>query len=81
MHRPTPDGPVHSSGFGAAVATGYPVRLIPAPATLPTAEVVRRLNEAQPPALLAHTSKLITLAAERRAGAPADRADDDHRNR
>ena len=74
MHRPTPDGPVHSSGFGAAVATGYPVRLIPAPATLATAEVVRRLNEAQPPALLAHTSKLITLAAERRAGAPADRA-------
>jgi phenylacetate-CoA ligase len=60
--------PVHSSGFGAAVATGYPVRLIPAPATLPTAEVVRRLNEAQPPALLAHTSKLLTLAAERRAG-------------
>ena len=60
--------PVHSSGFGAAVATGYPVRLIPAPATLPTADVVRRLNKAQPPALLAHTSKLITLAAERRAG-------------
>jgi phenylacetate-CoA ligase len=60
--------PVHSSGFGAAVATGYPVRLIPVPATLPTAEVVRRLNDAQPPALLAHTSKLVTLAAERRAG-------------
>ncbi len=60
--------PVHSSGFGAAVATGYPVRLIPAPATLPVAEVVRRLNETQPPTLLAHTSKLVTLAAERRAG-------------
>src|SRR5579859_112843 len=75
---PPPDGltlwiiaaaaPVHSSGFGAAVATGYPVRLIPAPATLPVAEVVRRLNHAQPPALLAHTSKLVQLAAERRAG-------------
>jgi phenylacetate-coenzyme A ligase PaaK-like adenylate-forming protein len=75
---PPPDGhptgivaaaaPVHSSGFGAAIATGYPVRMIPAPATLPVAEVVRRLNEAQPPALLAHTSKLLTLAAERRAG-------------
>ena len=60
--------PVHSSGFGAAVATGYPVRMIPAPATLPVAEVVRRLNEARPPALLAHTSKLVTLAAEQRAG-------------
>ena len=60
--------PVHSSGFGAAVSTGYPVRMIPAPATLPVAEVVRRLNEAQPPMLLAHTSRLVTLAAERRAG-------------
>jgi phenylacetate-coenzyme A ligase PaaK-like adenylate-forming protein len=75
---PPPDGlklgiiaaaaPVHSSGFGAALATGPPVRLIPAPATLPVAEVVRRLNQVQPPALLAHTSKLVQLAAERRAG-------------
>lgn len=75
---PAPDGltlgiiaaaaPVHSSGFGAAVATGYPVHLIPAPATLPVGEVVRRLNQTQPPALLAHTSKLVQLAAERRAG-------------
>jgi phenylacetate-coenzyme A ligase PaaK-like adenylate-forming protein len=32
------------------------------------AEIVRRLNETQPPALLAHTSKLVQLAAERRAG-------------
>jgi hypothetical protein len=58
----------HSSGFCAALATGYPVRMIPAPAALPVAEVVRRLNEAQPPVLLARTSKLVTLAAERRAG-------------
>ena len=42
--------------------------MIPAPATLPVAEVVRRLNKARPPALLAHTSKLVTLAAEQRAG-------------
>ena len=60
--------PVHSSGFGAAVSTGYPVRMIPAPATLPVAEVVRRLNKARPPALLANTSKLVALAAEQRAG-------------
>ena len=60
--------PVHSSGFGVAVATGPPVRLISAPATLPVAEIVRRLNRLQPPALLAHTSKLVQLAAERRAG-------------
>jgi phenylacetate-CoA ligase len=60
--------PVHSSGFAAAVARGYPVRMIPAPATLPTGEIVRRLNDAQPPALLAHTSTLVLLAGEQRAG-------------
>ena len=59
--------PVHSSGFGAAVSTGYPVRMIPAPATLPVAEVVRRLNKARPPALLANTSKLVALRIEPRA--------------
>ena len=41
--------PVHASGFGAAAAAaGYPVRTISAPATLPLAELVRRLNQAQP---------------------------------
>jgi phenylacetate-coenzyme A ligase PaaK-like adenylate-forming protein len=60
--------PVHSSGFGAAVATGPPVRLIPAPATLPLAEIVARLNAAQPPALLCFASKLAELAREQLAG-------------
>ena len=60
--------PVHSSGFGAAVATGYPVRLISAPATLPLPQLVERLNEIQPPALMVHTSKLVLLAGERAAG-------------
>ena len=60
--------PVHSSGFGAAVATGPPVRLIPAPATLPLAEMVDRLNAAQPPALLGYASKLAELAREQLAG-------------
>jgi phenylacetate-CoA ligase len=60
--------PVHSSGFAAAVARGYPVRMIPAPATLPVGEIVRRLNDAQPPALLAHTSTLALLAGEQREG-------------
>ncbi|HEY6278206.1 MAG TPA: hypothetical protein VIX86_17960 [Streptosporangiaceae bacterium] len=60
--------PVHSSGFGAAVATGPPVRLIPAPATLPTPEIVARLNAAQPPALLAYATKLAELAREQLAG-------------
>jgi phenylacetate-coenzyme A ligase PaaK-like adenylate-forming protein len=60
--------PVHSSGFAAAVARGYPVRMIPVPATLPAGEIVRRLNDAQSPALLAHTSALMLLAGEQRAG-------------
>jgi phenylacetate-CoA ligase len=75
---PPPDGlpvgivaaasPVHSSGFAAAVATGYPVRMISVPATLPLDQIVQRLNDAQPPVLLAHASTLPRLAGERRAG-------------
>ncbi len=76
---PPPDGvpvalvgaasPVHASGFAAAaVAAGYPVRTISAPATLPLAELVQRLNQARPLVVMAHTSKLALLAAERRAG-------------
>jgi phenylacetate-CoA ligase len=60
--------PVHSSCFGAAVAVGPPVHLIAAPATLPLPEIVRRLNAAQPPALLGYSSKLAELAREQRAG-------------
>ena len=60
--------PVHSSGFAAAVARGYPVRMIAVPATLPTGEIVRRLNQARPPALLAHASTLVLLAGEQHAG-------------
>ena len=60
--------PVHSSGLGAATAVAPPVRMIPAPASLPTGEIVRRLNAAQPPALLAYAAKLAELAREQRAG-------------
>ncbi len=60
--------PVHSSGFGAAVAAGPPVRLVAAPATLPLAQIVARLNAAQPPALLGYASKLAELACEQLAG-------------
>jgi phenylacetate-CoA ligase len=38
------------------------------PATLPTAEIVRRLNDTQPSVLLVHTSALTLLAREQRAG-------------
>jgi phenylacetate-CoA ligase len=60
--------PVHSSGLAAVTATGSPVRLISVPTTLPTAEIVRRLNEAQPPALMAYAAKLAELAREQREG-------------
>ncbi len=54
--------------MAAATATGPPLRLISAPATLPTARIVERLNAAQPPALLGHASKLAELAREQSAG-------------
>ena len=60
--------PIHSSGFGAAVAAEPPVRLIPAPATLPLREIVGRLNAVQPPCLLGYASKLAELAQEQLAG-------------
>ena len=60
--------PVHSSGLGCVTATRPPVRLVSAPASLPVAEIVRRLNAAQPPNLLAYAAKLAELAAEQRDG-------------
>lgn len=60
--------PVHSSGFAAAAARGYPVNMTAIPATLPAGEIVGRLNQAQPRALLVHASTLVLLAAEQRAG-------------
>ncbi len=60
--------PVHSSGLAAATATAPPVRMISAPAGLPTAEIVRRLNAAQPPILMGYAAKLAELAREQRAG-------------
>lgn len=59
---------VHSSGLAAATAIRPPVRMVPAPASLPVAEIVARLNAAQPPALLAYATKLPELAREQRAG-------------
>jgi phenylacetate-CoA ligase len=61
--------PVHASGFAAvAAAAGYPVRVVSAPATLPLAGLVQRLNEIRPLVVMAHTSKLALLAGEQRAG-------------
>jgi len=60
--------PVHSSGLASVTATRPPVRLVPAPASLPVAEIIRRLNDAQPPNLLAYAAKLAELAREQRDG-------------
>jgi len=61
--------PVHASGFAAAAgAAGYPIRTIQAPATLPLGELVQRLNQARPPVLHGHATKLALLAEEQRAG-------------
>jgi len=60
--------PVHSSGLGAATAIRPPLRLVSAPASWRTAEIVRRLNEAQPAVLLAYATKLAELAREQREG-------------
>ncbi len=60
--------PVHSSGLAAATATRAPLRMVSAPATLPTASIVERLNAAQPPALMGYATKLAELAREQRAG-------------
>jgi phenylacetate-CoA ligase len=61
--------PVHASGFGAAAgAAGYPLRTIPAPATLPLPALVARLNQARPLVLHGHATTLALLAAEQRAG-------------
>jgi phenylacetate-coenzyme A ligase PaaK-like adenylate-forming protein len=60
--------PIHVSGFASAVLTGPPVRLLSAPATLPLDELVERLNDLQPPALMGYPSKLVLLAREQRTG-------------
>jgi phenylacetate-CoA ligase len=59
--------PVHSSGLATAAISG-PVRLVSVPATLPLADMVRRLNDLQPPALTGYPTMLAVLAAEQRAG-------------
>jgi phenylacetate-CoA ligase len=60
--------PVHASGLACVTATRPPVRVVSAPASLPIAEIVRRLNAAQPPNLLAYAAKLAELAREQRDG-------------
>ena len=59
--------PIHASGLATAAITA-PARLVSVPATLPVAEIVRRLNDLRPPALTGYPTMLAALAAEQRAG-------------
>jgi phenylacetate-coenzyme A ligase PaaK-like adenylate-forming protein len=59
--------PIHASGLATAAITA-PVRLVAVPATLPVAEMVRRLNDLQPPVLAGYPTMLAMLAGEQAAG-------------
>jgi phenylacetate-CoA ligase len=60
--------PIHSTGFAAATVRDVPVDFSAAPATLPIDEIVARLNELQPPAMISYPSTLARLAREQQAG-------------
>ncbi len=61
---------VHLTGSVHAWSVGgqMPLSLVPVPVTLPLPEIVRRLNELQPPVVNGYASMLARLAAEQRAG-------------
>ena len=62
--------PVHATGLVVPFsdADDAPFRFHPAPATLPLAEIVERLNATRPAALYGYASMLHRLARERREG-------------
>ena len=59
---------VHATGFGAALTSseGWPARFELVPATLPLADIVKRLNTMQPFMLAGYASMLARLAHEAR---------------
>ncbi len=61
---------VHMTGSVRAWSVGgqMPLSLVPVPVTLPLPEIVRRLNELQPPVVSGYPSMLARLAAEQLAG-------------
>jgi phenylacetate-CoA ligase len=59
---------VHGTVFVPSMLAGSPVRFVSAPVTLPVAEIVGRLNQAQPHGLIGYPSMLARLAAEQQAG-------------
>jgi phenylacetate-CoA ligase len=65
--RPRSAGTARSPS-AMVLTVGYPVRAISAPATLPLADLVQRLNQVRPLVVIAHTSKLALLAGEQHTG-------------
>src|SRR6185436_12517823 len=61
-------GPPPGGMLIAFVTAASPVRVVSTPATLPLAELVERLNNLQPPALMGYATKLAQLAREQQAG-------------
>jgi phenylacetate-coenzyme A ligase PaaK-like adenylate-forming protein len=59
---------VHATGIAPRLMEGSSVRFFPAPAVLPLAVLVERLNAIQPDALYGYPSMLARLAVERQAG-------------
>jgi phenylacetate-CoA ligase len=61
--------PVHATGLAAAFAGAeMPLRILPAPVTLPVREIVTRLNNIQAPALTGYPTMLARLATEQACG-------------
>jgi phenylacetate-CoA ligase len=59
---------VHGTVFVPSMLAGSPVRFVSVPVTLPVAEIVGRLNQAQAQGLFGYPSMLARLAAEHQAG-------------
>jgi phenylacetate-CoA ligase len=59
---------IHGTMFIPSMLAGSPVRFASIPVTLPVAEIVARLNQAQPQGLFGYPSMLARLAAEQQAG-------------
>ena len=60
--------PIHASGCVPRIFDAGPVRFRRVPVTLPLTEIVDRLNELQPHALMGYPSMVARLARERSAG-------------
>jgi phenylacetate-coenzyme A ligase PaaK-like adenylate-forming protein len=59
---------IHATSVGRLIAAGGPVRSVSIPVTLPFAEVLARVQQLEPFAMLGYASVLMRLAAEQKRG-------------